>query len=307
MYLLSEIRSGLLEGISYFRIRNTEHMDKTLLFDNHNHSQFSFDGQKADLELSARKAYEMGLGGICFTDHCDLHVPQMKEKYEPKTDEEFDVKLQQAEIDRVKSILGEKNGCPKIFKGVEIGVYMEARDKISKYLETYSFDQVIASVHYLEDTDPYWGEYYIGKTFKEAYGKYLEALYTEIRWLGDRFDIMGHYDYITRYAPYPETSILYKDFQDLLDEILKFLAEEGKALEINTKTYQEYKGRTPILDPDILRRYRELGGEFVSLGSDSHKPDSVGFRFRETAEYLLANGIRYEVHYEKRSPVVTHL
>jgi histidinol-phosphatase (PHP family) len=282
-------------------------MGKTSLFDNHNHSQFSFDGQKADLELSARRASELGLGGICFTDHCDLHVPLMKQKYEPKTDEEFEVEKQQSEIDRVKAVLLSEGSPLKIFKGVEIGVYRDVREKIGRYLEENTFDEVIASVHYLDDTDPYWGEYYLDKTFKEAYGGYLEALYTEMKWLGDRFDIMGHYDYITRYAPYPEASILYKDFPDLLDEILRFLAEEGKALEINTKTYRELKGRLPVLDPDILKRYIELGGEFVSLGSDSHKPDGVGFNFQDTAEYLVANGIRYGIHFENRNPVVTPL
>ena len=285
----------------------THHMDKASYFDNHNHTQFSFDGQKADLEKSVRMAAQSGLGGICFTDHCDLHVPKMKERYEPPTDEEFDVEGQQREIDRVKALFLGEDCFPKVFKGVEIGVYKEMRDKISEYLEANTFDEVIASVHYLEDTDPYWGEYYIGKTYKEAYGKYLETLYSEMVWLGDRFDIMGHYDYITRYAPYPEASILYKDFPDLLDQMLRYLAEEGKALEINTKTYQEYKGRRPVLDPHILRRYLELGGEFVSLGSDSHSPEGVGFGFGTAVEYLKTYGIRYAVHYEGRVPVVTGL
>ena len=282
-------------------------MDKSLVFDNHNHSQFSFDGELTSVALSSRKACEQGLGGICFTDHCDFHVPMMKEKYEPRVSEVFDVEAQQKEIDEALTGLKEEGFRTKILKGVEMGVYKESREEISAFLEKYSFDEVIASVHYLEDTDPYFGEYYIGKTFKEAYGEYLETLYEEMKWLGERFDVMGHYDYITRYAPYPETSILYKDFPDLLDEILRYLAEEGKALEINTKTYQEYKGRTPILDPDILRRYRELGGEFVSLGSDSHSADGVGFNFEYTIEFLKYNRIIYGIHYERRRPVVTRL
>jgi len=282
-------------------------MDKSLFFDNHNHSQFSFDGELTSVTLSSRKACEQGLGGICFTDHCDFHVPMMKEKYEPRVSEVFDVEAQQKEIDEAAAGLKEEGFRTKILKGVEMGVYKESREEISAFLEKYSFDEVIASVHYLEDTDPYFGEYYIGKTFKEAYGEYLETLYEEMKWLGERFDVMGHYDYITRYAPYPETSILYKDFPDLLDEILRYLAEEGKALEINTKTYQEYKGRTPVPDPDILRRYRELGGEFVSLGSDSHSADGVGFNFEDTIEFLKYNRIIYGIHYERRQPIVTHL
>lgn len=242
-----------------------------------------------------------GLAGVCFTDHCDFFVPPMKARYEEYVSEVFDVEARNAEIDKVNAI------CPRdfhVFKGIEIGVQKSERDKIAAHLEKYSFDEIIASVHYLDDTDPFWGGYYEGKTWRYAYGHYLETLYDEMVWLGDRFDIMGHYDYVTRYAPYPECSILYKDFPDILDSMLRYLAENGKALEINTKTYQDFKGRTPVLDKNILMRYRELGGEIISLGSDSHDADRVGFNFERTAALVRNCGFRYLAHFDKRKPVM---
>lgn len=242
-----------------------------------------------------------GLAGVCFTDHCDFFVPSMKARYEEYVPEVFDVEARNAEIDKVNDI------CPRdfhVFKGIEIGVQKSERDKIAAHLEKYSFDEIIASVHYLDDTDPFWGGYYEGKTWRYAYGHYLETLYDEMVWLGDRFDIMGHYDYVTRYAPYPECSILYKDFPDILDSMLRYLAENGKALEINTKTYQDFKGRTPVLDKNILMRYRELGGEIISLGSDSHDADRVGFNFERTAALVSSCGFRYLAHFDKRKPVM---
>ena len=272
-----------------------------MLFDNHNHCQFSFDGERTSVEATACSAIRKGLGGICFTDHCDFYVPPIKAKYESYVSEVFDVDARDAEIDRVNALI---DSGFKVFKGIEIGVQKSEREKIARHLEEHSFDEVIASVHYLDDTDPFWGGYYEGKDWKTAYRHYLETLYEEIVWLGDRFDIMGHYDYVTRYAPYPEASILYKDFPDLLDVMLRFLAENGKALEINTKTYQELKGRTPILDENILRRYRELGGEIVSLGSDSHDAGNVGQHFDRFAHILKSCGFRYLAHYEKRKLVM---
>lgn len=242
-----------------------------------------------------------GLAGVCFTDHCDFFVPPMKARYEEYVPEVFDVEARNAEIDKVNAM------CPRdfhVFKGIEIGVQKSERDKIAAHLEKYSFDEIIASVHYLDDTDPFWGGYYEGKTWRYAYGHYLETLYDEMVWLGDRFDIMGHYDYVTRYAPYPECSILYKDFPDILDSMLRYLAENGKALEINTKTYQDFKGRTPVLDKNILMRYRELGGEIISLGSDSHDEDRVGFNFERTAALVRSCGFRYLAHFDKRKPVM---
>ncbi len=291
-----------------------------MLFDNHNHSQFSFDGRRTTVEDTTREAIRKGLGGLCFTDHCDFYVPPMKAGFEKHVPEEFDVEARNAEIDRINAlvrsgeILNSADGSQdeefhipanfKIFKGIEIGVQKSERKKIEEQLAKYSFDEVIASVHYLDETDPYWGGYYEGKTWKQAYSHYLETLYEEIVWLGDRFDIMGHYDYVTRYAPYPEASILYKDFPDILDTILRFLSENGKALEINTKTYLELKGRTPVLDLNILRRYRELGGEILSFGSDSHDAKRVGLHFTQYADIVQSAGFKYIAHYERRKLIM---
>ena len=159
-------------------------------------------------------------------------------------------------------------------------------------------------MHYLDDTDPFWGGYYEGKGWHYAYWHYLETLFEELMWLRNRFDIMGHFDYVTRYAPYPECSIYYKDYPDLLDQMLRFLAENGKALEINTKTYQDYNGRTPVLDKNILIRFRELGGEMISLGSDSHDAEMVGHNFEYFAGYVKSCGFRYLVHFENRKPIM---
>ncbi len=269
------------------------------LYDNHNHSEFSHDGFRTTLEDSARSAASKGLSGICFTDHCDFNA----EEGEDATREVFDVDAQQKEIDRVRPLVP---GI-KILKGIEVGVNNMRRGQLAEILEKHDYDQVIASVHYLEGQDPFKGEYYIGKTWKEAYSGYLNYLYEEMLWLGDRFDIMGHYDYVVRYAPYQQTSILYRDFPDLLDPMLRLLAENGKALEINTKTYQDFSGRTPILDPDILKRYRELGGEIISLGSDSHVRDAVGFQFERFTEYIRSFGFRYTAHYENRKLCMTSI
>ncbi|MBR1960234.1 MAG: histidinol-phosphatase HisJ family protein [Bacteroidales bacterium] len=267
-----------------------------VLFDNHNHSQFSFDGQRTSVEASARAALSAGLGGICFSDHCDHYVPPMKASFEDLKPEYFDVAEQQEEIGRVQDLLGEG---VKILKGIEIGMYEECHEQIRNVLSSNSFDQVLASVHYIQQTDPYYGGYYEGKDWKQAYGGYLETIYREMTRLGD-FDIMGHYDYIVRYAPYPVTSIRYRDFSDIFDEMFRYLINEGKALEINTKSYEGHRGRIVELDHNVLLRYREMGGEIISLGSDSHEPSRVGAGFTFHAELLKSLGFRWTAHYEQR-------
>ena len=277
-----------------------------MYFDTHNHCQFSFDGGKTTVEKSAAAAIERGLGGVCFTDHYDFYVPEMKQEHENRVREEFDVPAQQAEIDRVNELIAAgafgKKAAKKfrLFKGVEIGLYETCREQIRRFFQEHSFDEVVASVHYLDDTDPYWGSYYKGKNWKEAYGHYLETLLKEMKWLNKDFDIMGHFDYIARYAPYPKESVLYRDFPGLFDEILRFLAENGKGFEINTKTYQAYGLRTPELDRNILLRFMELGGEVITLGSDSHESAHIGNKFEYFAQYVKSVGFRRLGHYENR-------
>lgn len=275
-----------------------------VLFDNHNHSQFSFDGKRASIEDGARAAYASGLGGLAFTDHCDFFVPPMKAAHENLVEEVFDVKAQQEEIVRVQELLDREAGLDgksgiKILKGIEIGMHCEHHEDIRKKLSDNIFDQVIASVHYLDGIDPFYGGYYEDKDWKQAYGHYLETIFQEMTWLED-FDIMGHYDYVVRYAPYPVTSLRYRDFSDILDEMFRYIIHEGKALEINTKSYQNYNGREVTLDHEILRRYRDMGGEIISMGSDSHSPDRIGAGFNEFAAILKALGFRWTAHYESR-------
>jgi histidinol-phosphatase (PHP family) len=271
------------------------------LFDNHSHSQFSFDGKKTTVEKSADAALNYGLGGICFSDHCDLYTPPMKRDLDNWTPENFDIREQQKEIDRVQELLSPDRSF-KVLKGIEIGMYEDFHEEIREILASNKFDQVIASVHYIEQTDPYYGGFYDDKDWKVAYYKYLEAIYREMTWMGD-FDIMGHYDYIVRYAPYKENCIRYKDFSDIFDAMFKYLIQEGKALEINTKSYGKHGDREVTLDLEVLKRYREMGGEIISLGSDSHDPIRPGDKFGHHAELLRSLGFRWTAHYEKRKLV----
>lgn len=273
-----------------------------VLFDNHNHSEFSFDGKRTSVEKSTLAAADAGLGGVAFTDHCDFFVPAMKAEYEQLVPETFDVNAQQAEIDRVQALIDGRIGGERkfrILKGIEIGMHEDCHGEIRRTLGENSFDQVIASVHYLDGIDPFYGGYYEGKDWKEAYGHYLETIWKEMTWLKD-FDIMGHFDYVVRYAPYSRTSLLYRDFSDILDEMFRYLIQEGKALEINTKSYQEYNGRLVTIDTEVLKRYRELGGEIVSFGSDSHDSHRIGHAIMEHALLLKSLGFRWSAHFESR-------
>ena len=268
------------------------------MVDTHNHCEFSFDGKRTTALRSAQSAFDRGLDGIVFTDHYDIYIPDVPGEDLPRP-QDFDITAQQNEIERVNSLFPDSF---KVLKGIEIGMNPHSMEQVCNLIKNNSFDQVIASFHYLEDSDPYYGQYFEGKDWKTAYGLYLESIYDGISKLGD-FDIVGHFDYVARYAPYPQDSIRYADFSDLFDALLKYMIENGKALEINTKSSGSGKGRATALDIDLLKRYREMGGEAISLGSDSHIPEAVADRFDIYADMLRSTGFRWTSHYEKRQLV----
>ena len=256
------------------------------LFDNHSHSYFSADS-RMDIVDAVKTAYERGLSGLCLTDHLDFDPPV------GVADFTFDVPSQQAAIDEDVEYMGiGRSG---------IGLQDKSMPTIRKILADNRFDCVIASLHLIDGHDPYFGDYYKPYDWRYAYGHYLEEFDRLIRVMPD-FDILGHYDYIVRYPDYKEVTIYYSDFADVLDSILTFLAQNGKALEINTKTYQLYRGRHPELDINILKRFRELGGEAVSFGSDAHEITRIADRFDWCRQTALAAGLKYEVYYKDRRP-----
>ena len=114
--------------------------------------------------------------------------------------------------------------------------------------------------------------FYEGKTKEQVYRRYLEEIYTIIRSFND-FDVLGHLGYIRRYVPYDIKAMPFKNYDDIIEAILKWLIEHGKGIEINLSGYT-YRLGSAIPEADIVKRYKELGGEIITLGSDAHEPST---------------------------------
>jgi histidinol-phosphatase (PHP family) len=79
------------------------------------------------------------------------------------------------------------------------------------------------------------------------------------------------------------------------------LIEHGKGLECNTGGLR-YGLSQPNPSRRILKRYRELGGEIITIGSDAHTPDYLGYGFQECRRFLLRCGFRYYTVFHGRKP-----
>ena len=148
--------------------------------------------------------------------------------------------------------------------------------------------------------DPYYPEYWQGKTEYQATHRYFEYI---LETLGafDDIDVYGHIDYVVRYGPTQAENYSYAKYKEILDEILKTLISKNIGLELNTAGLKYGLG---FAHPhtDVLKRYRELGGEIITIGSDAHKPEHLAYDFSKVPDILKEAGFDYYTIFKNRTP-----
>ena len=236
------------------------------MFDYHMHSRVSFDG-RADAWEMVTAAEAAGLKEICFTDHID---------YDPFAEKQimlFDPAVYRSTYEDLHS------DTVKIRRGLELGLLPGNREQLQPHVTNYPYDFIIGSVHFAEGLDIYYPPYWEGKTQEQAEHRYLEEILTCVC-DHDDFHVLGHLTYITKAWSNPaKRPVSYDDNRDLADEILRTLVSKGKGLEINTSGVKVSGDFLPTAA--YLRRFRELGGRIVTVGSDSHDTKRVGEHCRE--------------------------
>lgn len=191
-------------------------------------------------------------------------------------------------------------GQIRLLFGVELGLQPEIMRKNAVYAKSYDFDFVIGSTHICRGKDPYYPGLFEGRDAREAIREYFEDTLENIRKFSN-FDVYGHLDYVVRYAPEQDRGYSYELYRDILDEILKLLLDKGKGIELNTGGLKNgMRDFHPCMG--ALKRYRELGGEVITIGSDSHNADNIAAHFQRAAHVLKECGFRYYCVFEKRSP-----
>lgn len=262
-----------------------------LLADCHLHSGFSGDSE-ASMELMVQQAIAKGLKTICFTEHNDFDFPgEDPHKFELNVDSYlFDlIKFRDKYADQIE-----------ILFGVEIGLQKESARRNLLLSKAYDFDFVIGSMHVVNGQDPYYPAYFEGRSDEDAYREYFECTLENLKAFNN-YDSLGHLDYIVRYGKAKDTDYSYAKYADYIDPILKLLIYREKALELNTAGLRYgLKDMNPCID--VLKRYRELGGELITVGSDSHDPENVGYALDKACDLLKTCGFDSYTVYCGRNP-----
>lgn len=265
-----------------------------ILADYHMHSSFSSDS-KTPMETMILKAMLQGLTSICFTEHNDFDYPAAPDS----PDGNFLLNPDSYLYDLLR--FREKYGDHiNIFFGVEIGLQPHLALKNTDFAKAHDYDFIIASSHICNGKDPYYPAFFEGRSCEDAYREYFESILENLNVFSD-FDVYGHLDYVVRYSPNRDEGYSYETFRGLLDEILQKIISMEKGIEINTSALAAGMSETnPCMA--VLKRYRELGGEIITVGSDAHVPSRIAYKFDRAAEILKECGFQYYTTFDHRKP-----
>ena len=263
----------------------------SILTDFHTHTSFSGDCN-TPMEQMITKSIELGMSHLCFTEHFDPDYPM-------RDGETLDFSLN-TEAYREKFLTYQKKYKNQITLswGVELGLQTHILPFLEEYVQNHPFDFVIASSHLCNGGDPYYPDFFDGRREEDVYAEYFTSILNNVTSFRD-YDVYGHLDYIVRYGPNKDALYSYEKYRDIYDAILKKIIESGKGIELNTGGIK-YGLRDLHPTTLVLKRYRELGGEIITIGSDAHTPDNLLNHFGRAKDLLVACGFKHYTIFKER-------
>jgi len=241
----------------------------------------------------AERGIALGMDELCFTDHIEPVGWGTTQPREP-----FDWPALETEFRAAQAAVGDQI---RLRLGMELGDAQWDFAHTEKLIaDAPELDFVIGSVHCIRKSDIAFGDIFKSYSDEEVYRMTFEETLEDVK-LYDDFDTLGHLDYMTRYGKTREKEYTFKKYSDIIDEILKVLIYKGKGLELNMAGL---KYGLPYAHPqkDVLKRYKELGGEIITIGADGHKPEHIAYDFHKVSGILKECGFAYYTEFDKRKP-----
>lgn len=258
--------------------------------DYHVHSQYSIDSDEPMSE-SVEYAIKNGFTEIMFTDHYEVFKKgsslQRVIDYDQYRDD-------------LEALNKKYKGIIQMGLGAEINLEADMEQEYNQIIKKYDFDFIIGSLHNVDYIDVSKKAYYENLSMDDYHSKYFSHLLKAVK-SDFAYSVLGHMDLITRYGPFVDNKVDIQRQMQWIEPILKTIIHKGKGLEINTSGM-----RYGLMDfhpsQEILIKYKELGGEIITVGSDSHVASTIGQNF-DLAEKLLKDlGYKYYTVFSKMQP-----
>ncbi len=262
------------------------------IVDLHVHTDNSFDGNHS-ATFFCEKAEFLDLRAIAFTDHCEVDQYRGDSAYEKRIFQAF------FEVAKVRSAF---RGKLLVLNGIELGQPAYDIETAESIIKSYNYDQILGSVHNLRGgEDFYFMENLQLPQAEKLLSEYFNALIEMLEW--GNFDVLSHLTYPLRYF-YSKSNldVDLNKFKKQIDEILLRTAKKDKALEINTAALRQPLNK---LSPevDLIKRFKELGGKYVSVGSDAHYAEHLATDIDLAYTAALEAGFQHITFFQNRTPM----
>lgn len=258
--------------------------------DVHMHCGFSNDSETRPEDM-VESAIAKGLSVICFTDHYD------KDNLDWGDEAIFDV---ESYFQKMIELQEEYRDQIDIRIGAEIGMQPYLAEYYQDFMAQHPFDFVIGSVHSVLEHDVAL-DFFQKHSDPEGYKIYFEEMLQDVQKIKS-YDVLGHLDYIVRYSNQGSKGFDLNDYMDIIEEILKQVIAHGKGIEMNMSGLKYGLG-APHPQPEIIKRYRELGGEIITVGADGHIPEHIAYDYHLADDILKSCGFEYYTEFKGRKPV----
>ena len=256
--------------------------------DVHMHCGFSNDSESRPEDM-VESAIAKGLSVICFTDHYDNLDWGDEAIFDVESYFQKMIELQEEYRDQID-----------IRIGAEIGMQPYLAEYYQNFMAQHPFDFVIGSVHSVLEHDVAL-DFFQKHSDPEGYKIYFEEMLQDVQKIKS-YDVLGHLDYIVRYSNQGSKGFDLNDYMDIIEEILKQVIAHGKGIEMNMSGLKYGLG-APHPQPEIIKRYRELGGEIITVGADGHIPEHIAYDYHLADDILKSCGFKYYTEFKGRKPL----
>jgi histidinol-phosphatase (PHP family) len=241
------------------------------------------------MEDLAKKAAAENMNCICLTEHIDF-MDEHHHNYK-----KFDYKGWLGAVERSRQFF------PNLKKGIEAGEVNYYTDRFKKFVDGKDFDFIIGSVHSIGAHTPVFDEYFRQyDTIEEAYRHFFEEEFKLIKRGG--FDVAAHLTLVHRQGGKRFKKSVYDTFKNEIEDILKLLISSNIGIEINTSGLTRFPSKDFIPDKQVVQAYVNLGGDIITVGSDSHKLSDSFTGIEEAYKMLESIGISEVTVFEQRQP-----
>lgn len=259
-----------------------------ILTDFHVHSDNSPDGENSIIEI-CESAVKKRLSCIAVTDHCEIDT-FYKDRY--------NIGYRQSYIE-AKKAAKVFEGQLDVRAGIELG-QATADIPTAEIVCSLPFDVVLGSLHSMPGKPDFYFLKYENVDVKQLYSDYLKELLRLTQWGG--FDVLTHITYPLRYINGEfGYNVETEDFCEELEKVFREIIKRGIALEINTSGLRQKLGKT-LPDLFCLKLYKNLGGELITIGSDSHTAYDVGAGIMQGVEVAKQAGFEKYCVFKARKP-----